>query len=220
MLDRIKSAHSSDNPRAPWQVAIELNRLLAVLCIFELGLIGFLVVWHQLNPVTKQELDVVQFTTGANNFVRVIRAGKDVASREALVAMEAERYVMLRETINRVDDDSRYKTIRAMSVDKVWNAFKNTGSVLLRQDGLKQEIFIVQNSKLANGAHQVEFQLRRYIDGMDDRSKVKCQNWLASMAYSFQDKNVVMNDVVKAFSGFTVEEYSLSKRSDDEKCKF
>lgn len=205
------------NARAPWLVAIELNRLLAVMLIFAFGLIGFLVIWHQMNPVTVKEPVYIEFQTGANNFVVLHRAGKDQSSIEGQIAREARRYVAIREPITKTDEGERYPQVMALSSDKVKTNFKNLyggKDGLFLRDGFKREIKILRDSRLADGVHQVEFQTRDWVDGVTRQDKAPWVSWVATMAYEFQTKKVRYDDVVINPMGIQITEYTVTKRGE------
>lgn len=216
-LFRMRNPAEGDNPRAPWLVAIELNRLLAVMAIFELGLIGFLVVWHQLRPVTIKEPVYIEFQTGANNFVVVARAGGDLASKAALVAREARRYVAMREPITRTDESERYPAVMALSSDKERARFKakyGSKDGLYMRENFKREIRIQRDARLADGVHQVEFQTRDWIEGINQQDKAPWVSWVATMAYDFDAQKVRHDDIVINPMGWQTLEYTVTKRSE------
>lgn len=207
-----------DNPRAPWQVAIELARLSAVMSIIFVGVIVFLVIWHQTNPIVEKELFYVEFQTGANNVVRVVRAGKDVSSNEAIISMEARRYVMAREPVDGLGEyqADRYATVRQMSCEKVWNGFKQQyggkDGVLSRKE-FRREVKIEGDTRLADGAHMVEFKTRDWLDGVTSREEAPWKAWTVALAYSFEAQKVRYNDIGLNGTGFTVCEYNISRSS-------
>lgn len=214
---RNSAAPGAENPRAPWLVAIELNRLLAVMLIFAFGLIGFLVVWHQLNPVTIKEPIYIEFQTGANNFVVLHRAGSDVKSKDALIAREARRYVALREPITKTDESERYPQVMLLSSDKEKARFKakyGGKDGLFLRDGFKREIKILRDARLATGVHQVEFQTRDWTDGISQQDKAPWVSWVVTMAYEFDTQKVRYDDVVINPMGWQTTEYTVTKRSE------
>lgn len=210
-------AGGEGNPRAPWLVAIELNRLLAVMLIFALGLIGFLVVWHQTNPVTIKEPIYIEFQTGANNFVVLHRAGKSQSSFEAQTAREARRYVAMREPITKTDESERYPAVMALSCDKERARFKDKyggKDGLFLREGFKREIKVGRDVRLADGVHQVEFQTRDWVEGVTKQDKASWVTWVATMAYEFNDQKIRSDDVVLNPMGFQVCEYTVTRRSE------
>lgn len=212
-----KGQGGGENPRAPWLVSIELNRLLAVMLIFSLGLIGFLVVWHQTNPVTVKEAVYIEFQTGANNFVVLHRAGKDQSSLQAQIAREARRYVALREPITKTDESDRYPQVMALSSDKVKAAFKlryGGKDGLYLREGFKREVKIMRDSRLAEGVHQVEFKTRDWVEGVTKQETAPWVSWMATMAYEFSDKKIRYDDTVVNPLGIEFVEYTVTGRSE------
>lgn len=210
-----KQGAGTENPRAPWLVAVELNRLLAVMLIFTLGLIGFLVVWHQTNPITIKEPIYIEFQTGANNFVVVHRAGQDQESLDAQIQREARRYIAIREPITKTDERERYGAVRALSSDKVWAVFKEKyggKDGLFLREGFKREVRILRDDRLAEGVHQVEFETRDWVDGVTRQDKAPWVSWVATMAYELQTQKKRVDDVVINPLGFTVYEYTVTQR--------
>jgi type IV secretory pathway component VirB8 len=206
-----------ENPRAPWLVAIELNRLLAVMLVFSFGLIAFLVVWHQMNPVTKEVPVYIEFQTGANNFVVLHRAGGDLDSLAGQIAREARRYVALREPIDKASEGERYPQVMLLSSDKVKQAFKTQyggKDGLYLREGFKREVRILRDARLAEGVHQVEFQTRDWTEGITHQDKAPWVSWVATMAYKFDTQKIRRDDVVINPLGWQTMEYTVTKRSE------
>lgn len=219
LFDRLRfllNPHRTDNPRAPWLTAIELARLMAVVMIFMTGGMLFMVIWHQTNPIKEKEVIYVEFQTGGNNFVRVAKAGKEASRNHALISMEARRYVMAREPIDDRGEyqAERYATVRAMSCDKAWADFKNLYGAkdgILAQKEFRREVKIESDSRLADGAHLVQFKVRDWKEGITSREAAPWQSWAVTLAYSFEPQRVRYDEIGMNGTGFTVCEYNISR---------
>lgn len=210
-----RKGDGSSSPLAPWKVAIELARLMAVLLFLSLGTNLFQFIWHQTHPLTVKEPVYVEFQTGANNFVTVARAGQDITRNDRLIAMEMRRYVAAREPKNNIDETERYTVVKALSSEKQWKDFKERYG---GKDGLlackecRRDIRILRDSRLTDGAHQVEFEMRDWKEGLMTQDSAPWVSWVATIAYEFVSEKKRFDDSAINGTGISVTEYNLSRR--------
>lgn len=207
---------------APWIQCGRLVRALTWVTIIQLlVIVGLGASLTTLFPLKEIETRYVEFQTGGNNFVKVVAAGAEMQANEALQSVQAREYVMNRELVDKITESMRYEKVLATSSDKVGQAFQrvygNPETGLYYRRGFKRQIVITLDTALAPGVHQVEFLAYDTQDGQptkkDDKGKAIPSEWVATIAYSYEDQRVKHEGAVLNPTGWFVTEYALAKRS-------
>lgn len=203
-----------DAGRISWLQCQRNNRILAAVAVALTGGLIWSVVWHSTHPITKEVVRYVEFQTGGNNFVNVPAAGGTVKNNDLLLSVDVRRYVMSRELITKTDEATRYAVVKQMSSSQVFQRFRDVygrkDSVLYR-DGLKRNVIIKQDSRIADGVHQVEFITEDTIEGQV-APPVRTA-WIATMAYDYAPVSTSRDDALLNPRGMNITEYSIRKRS-------
>lgn len=162
-------------------------------------------------PLKTTEWLVYEFSSSNNTFVRVARAGDEITANEALTSMLLRKYVMDRETINRVDEQDRYASVMAQSASNVAATFKNIyggENSPLNISGYLRAVVINRDSKLGTGLHQVEFTTTDTTNGI----KPDVRQWVASISYTWSAQKVRADDITFNPAGLVITQYSLAQR--------
>lgn len=88
----------------------------------------------------------MDFLNQDKHYAIIQRADKSISSNEALARSLIGAYVLNRESINRIDDKSRYELVRLQSSSKVWQRFEDlikAQNSIYAQSHLEREIHIV-----------------------------------------------------------------------------
>ncbi|GAA9380620.1 virB8 family protein [Helicobacter pylori] len=128
---------------------LERNRLKIAYKL--LGLMSFIalilaIVLISILPLQKTEHHFVDFLNQDKHYAIIQRADKSISSNEALARSLIGAYVLNRESINRIDDKSRYELVRLQSSSKVWQRFEDlikTQNSIYAQSHLEREVHIV-----------------------------------------------------------------------------
>ena len=205
----------------PWMQCLKNNRTLSILLI--VALIAVLIqaiVIASLFPLKEKVLQIVEFKSGSNNFVTIAKAGEDISANELITVMFLRRFIIDRETIDKITEQDRYARVMAMSSEEKGRDFQKVyggQKSLYYKKGFKREIEIALDSRIAKGIHRIEF---RTYDTYDDKKKsVTLDNnrkptgeWIAIISYSLQSHNVKTTDIYMNPQGIVIHEYSLSMR--------
>lgn len=209
------SAELNNNPSIPWLTAIKNNSILKNCLIASLATNVLLVAGYLfLLPLKEKEIQVLEFSNASSNFVTIHRAGSDLRSNAALISMFLRQYVIDRESVDKItESEIGYPRAIAMSSNKVAEDFKRiygnpeTGPYFVA--GLKRAVYIISDSHLAEGVHQVEF---KTVDSLDGRKDSKTTHYVATMSYTFQEQKVSADQITVNPMGLVITEYAVKKR--------
>lgn len=198
----------------PYLQAIRNNRLLAFLVVFlVLALVSTVLAgaYVYANKPPVKEVIYIEFLNGTNNFVRVVRAGKDLEGNRLLVDANIRRYVVDREGIDRTTEGVRYPRVMQTSSEDVGAVFKRkyaSENPMYKRKGFEREISITRSNPIDEGIYQVEFKSTDKTNGISSKPRF----YVANIAYSFQDQKITFDDSLMNPMGLFVETYSISER--------
>lgn len=201
-------------PLAAHIKAVFLVRVLTAIVIAEGILVfGLGISLATLFPLKEKVPVYVEFQSGGNNFVRIARAGEDLTNNQALVALMLRKYVMDRETVNKIDEKQRYAQVFSMSTEGTADTFRKLyggKDALVHQPGRKREVIIERDTALDYGISQVAF---RTIDTNESKSSQEpvVNKWVATIAYDFYPQLVNIDNKHLNPMGLFVTEYTLSR---------
>ena len=150
------------------------------------------------------------FSNAEQNFVRVLPVGANIRGEEALLKTLIASYVSKRETINRIDDSSRFSDIREQSNAKVWDSFL---SLVKAEDSIFQEerytrkVIVKNVSTIAEGIAQVDFVTEKYKETKLEEVKA----YRATLQYVFDTQIMKASDLKRNPLGFIVTKYAISE---------
>ncbi|MCM1323702.1 MAG: type IV secretion system protein [Acetobacter sp.] len=139
-----------------------------------------------------------------------------------LTEMFVREYILLRNTI--VNDESEMQerwgvnsNLREMSNNSVYNQFKKEMAVpaleLVRQHNLTRNVKITSVTEVAGGRKGMYWQVGFRVEDMTPEQKTpKVGEWQATLAIRYRPKVVKYGERLKNPLGFTVEEYTQTKR--------
>ncbi|SEP43202.1 type IV secretion system protein [Nitrosovibrio sp. Nv6] len=197
----------------PWITAQRAAAMLGwVSIILACALVG-MVAWHVTNPVKVIEPVYIEFQSSGNTVARIERVGDSITRRAVVVGAESRRYVVDRETVDKVTESVRYPRVFAMSGPALAAAFRNQyggKDGLLQREGFKREVEVTRDSTLGEGIHQVEI-ITRDTDKMKPAPVI--QHWVVTLTYDFHDQQASYDDGLLNPLGFVVSEYTISRRA-------
>lgn len=212
---RLKKHMDNQSPAVPWLQAIKVTKLLTIIVVIQLiVIIGLGIAFSTVFPLKEKIPIVVEFQSGGNNFVIVAKAGEDLRNNKALVSRELRYYIISRETIDRMTEETiRYPRVMAMSSSDVKKEFKdvygNKEKALYFKEGAKRKIIINRDASLAPGIHQVDFTTIDTITGREGETR---RQWVATIKYEFSDQKVLYNEQTINPLGLFITGYDLSNR--------
>ncbi|AXX85121.1 MULTISPECIES: VirB8 family type IV secretion system protein [Aliarcobacter] len=199
-----------------YKAAMVNNVLLQRVIVALLGIVLILgIVIISLFPLKDTKVKVVEFVDGTSNFVRVIEPNQNIQSDSLLINYFVKKYVVDRETWNKVDEQIRYEYIKSVSNEKTWNdmiaIFTHSKSPYAKND-FKRAIKILRVSELSHNIRQVEFETNDTYGAGTTSQKQSKGYWVATLKMSFKTRDVNYED--KDFNplGLIVEEYSIAQR--------
>jgi len=201
----------------PWTQTSRNNETLRTVHWMSTVVIIVLAVAIAVLVSTRQdkELVFVEFPKSGNHLVRVLAAGKDITANKALVAATLQTYVYERELIDGQTEFIRYPRVLAKSTQAIWNDFDRTIKPLLKKKGLKQSVEILSERKLADGIHEIEYEVTATIDGKIDPQTQepweRVQKFEATMTYDFRPQEVEEKDKYNNPTGIFITNWTRSK---------
>lgn len=191
---------------------ILLSRVVAALAII---VIVEAIAIISLFPLKDTRIKVVEFVDGAANFVRVTEPGATIQGDAILIDYFVKKYIVDRETWDRVGEEARLPYIRAVSSDKVWNdmraLFTNPKSPHMRSD-FKRAVKILRVSSVSQTIRQVEFETTDSYGAFGSSQTTEKAIWIATLKMSFAPRVVAYNETDLNPLGLVVEEYSIAQR--------
>lgn len=202
----------SETVSLPWLTAQKAARVLGWVVVAQTLVIAGLAIWHQLNPVTIKEPVYIEFQSSGNTVATIDRVPDSMARSGLVIGAETRRYVVDRETVDRTTETDRYPRIFAMSDSALAKQFREIygGPVsLFKRDGFKRAVRVVRDSPLGEGIHQVEI-----VTSDTERPGFApvVQEWIVTMTYEFRAEAKSYEQGLLNPLGFTVLEYTISKR--------
>lgn len=196
----------------PWLTAQKAARTLGWVVIAQTVVIAGLSIWHQLNPVTVKEPVYIEFQSSGNTVATIQRVSDSIARSALVIGAETRRYVADRETVDRTTESERYPRIFAMSDGALAKQFRETyggADSLFKRDGFKRSVRIARDTPLGEGIHQVEI-----VTSDTERAGTApvVQEWIVTMTYEFRTEARSYEQGLLNPLGFTVLEYTISKR--------
>lgn len=161
-------------------------------------------------PLKEKKPYLMFFSNAEQNFVRVLPVGANIRGEEALLKTLIASYVSKRETINRIDDSSRFSDIREQSNAKVWDSFL---SLVKAEDSIFQEerytrkVIVKNVSTIAEGIAQVDFVTEKYKETKLEEVKA----YRATLQYVFDTQIMKASDLKRNPLGFIVTKYAISE---------
>lgn len=184
--------------------------------IIESALIALLVLTIMAMLPLKQNVPyLVFFSNAETNFIRATPGNLDIRSEEALLKTILASYVQKRETINRIDDETRFEDVRDQSSHKVWDTFRKIvvqdNSIYQNKD-IYREVHILNLSVLSKNVANVDF-----ISITTDSKNKSLKRYRAMLKYDFINQSISFESVPRNPTGFIVEDYALTEVFIDDK---
>ncbi|MCI5968696.1 MAG: type IV secretion system protein [Helicobacter sp.] len=133
----------------------------------------------------------------------------NIKADTALLKSIISGYVLDRETINRINDEERYRKIASQSENKVWKAFERLvtqrGSIYTTPN-LYREIEIINTSILSKNVALVDFIATTQQGVVKNISRFR-----VSIQYDFINREITQESVPNNPTGFIVKEYQATK---------
>lgn len=161
-----------------------------------------------LTPLKEKQPYLVFFSNADTNFVSIKQANMDMRADENLLKSIIAGYVKKRETINRIDDVSRYEEIRIQSSSQVWTAFSNLvkqSNSVYTTSNLYRNIEIINVAILSKNVATIDF-IATISIGEERESK----KYRATLYYDFENLEINYDSVPKNPTGFLVSQYSIT----------
>lgn len=181
--------------------------IIAESIIIVLLVCGFII----LLPLKQNVPYLVFFSNAESNFVRVEQANLNIRSEEALLKSILASYVQKRETINRIDDESRFEDVREQSSRKVWDTFRRIvtqeDSIYSNKD-IYREVRIINLSILSKSVANVDF-----ITITQDIKNKSLKRYRATLKYDFINQAINFQSVPRNPTGFIIQDYALTEIS-------
>lgn len=203
---------------AAYRTAIRNNQLL-VIALIAVGVVAIVeaVVIVSLFPLKTIETKYVEFVDGTSNFVRVTQPHQTIQGDAVLTDYFVKKYIVDRETVDKVTEEDRYAYVMAVSSQQVWSdmkaIFSHPKSPHRRSD-FKRAVKIGPVSNLGKTVRQVEFMTTdSYGAGTGTYSEIK-RYWVASLRLDFGEHTAPYVEADLNPLGLRVMEYSIAERKE------
>ncbi len=199
------------DPNYIFQLEKNITKILFILVVILSGLL-FLALFSLaiLMPLKETKPYLVFFSEPQGSFFRIETQGFNVRSDIALLKSLLAGYVIKRETINRIDDDIRYREVALQSENKVYKVFQQavtqSGSIYQTKN-LYREIEVINSQILSQDVATIEFIAKE----RQGELQTGYQRYKATLKFGFEPKEIKENAIPLNPTGFIVYEYALSK---------
>lgn len=199
------------DPNYIFQLEKNITKILFILVVILSGLL-FLALFSLaiLMPLKETKPYLVFFSEPQGSFFRIKTQGFNVRSDIALLKSLLAGYVIKRETINRIDDDIRYREVALQSENKVYKVFQQavaqSGSIYQTKN-LYREIEVINSQILSQDVATIEFIAKE----QQGELQTGYQRYKATLKFGFEPKEIKENAIPLNPTGFIVYEYALSK---------
>ncbi|MVB87101.1 hypothetical protein D6V10_18695 [Vibrio cholerae] len=167
--------------------------------------------------VKKTEIKYVmlRFDDATHMVYRIEHADElDASKAQLLRESMLRRYVVDRLTVNHIDEADRYKRVKLMSSESIWNTFdsqmnpeKNPQSPLLNEDYQSKIRVIRPPVQVTKSGYKVDFEQIEVKRGVE----LPPTRWQAYIQISFKPVNVEYQDRYINIDGITVERFTISQ---------
>lgn len=203
--------------QTPWERSIRNNKILTVALVFvSLVAIGLVVAICYMMPLKTVQTQVVEYRTGTNNFVTVHKANEKLRANEALVERELARYVIDRETVDKITESERYPRVYAMTTEAEAVRFRKLyggEGALYHEEGFTRNVEILRTSRLSPNVYQIEFRTHdTKIHPSKDEAQTNTSEWVATLKYGFKGQITEYDERLKNPLGIFIERYNLARR--------
>ncbi|WP_104713661.1 type IV secretion system protein [Helicobacter cetorum] len=185
-------------------------RLLGLMSVIALILAIVLI---SLLPLQKTEHHFVDFLNQDKHYAIIQRADKSISNNEALVRSLIGAYVLNRESINRIDDKSRYELVRLQSNAKVWQRFEDlikTKNSIYAQSHLEREVHII-NIAIYHQDNNPIASVSIVAKLMNENKLVYEKRFKIVLSYMFDTPDFDYTSMPKNPTGFKITRYSITE---------
>lgn len=166
-----------------------------------------------LFPLKEKEPYLVGFSDATQNFVNIERADSTITSNEALVRSLIGAYILQRETINHIDDKTRFNVVKAQSSSKVWNNFEAIVAQeksIYTNKALMREVEIVNIAKWKDGYSNVDVVIR--LINIETGMKLESEKrYRIIIVYRFEKQKITFDNIPVNPTGFKVIDYAITQ---------
>jgi len=189
------------------RVIIALTSIIVILMILIISLF----------PLKETKYMLLVAKTAQENFVTVKEINKSITQDKVIRDFLLENYVIARETISNIDEDSkrRYSIVHAQSSEDVYTEFQNfynAGEKLRSIDGFSRSVEVSSIVDLPNNVSIVEFALTDlYKKDPNPKTNRKTNFFKATITYEFKEYKTVFSDRTLNPLSINVIGYELAK---------
>ena len=185
--------------------------VLGMLCIALVCLV------IQLFPLKENRPYLLVLKDKGEQVAQIEPIAMDTKGLNLLMEGLCRRYVSLRESIDGLSEEERWKEICFLSSEDVWQDFDNTMNIKKnqnsplkkhREDKVTRGISIKVSSKIAEGVWQVEWE----SFSSRKQEELERHSWVSTLQVELRPGTVTIEDQFINPIGFTVVGYTVSKR--------
>jgi type IV secretion system protein VirB8 len=185
--------------------------VLGMLCI---ALVCLLI---QLFPLKENRPYLLVLKDKGEQVAQIEPIAQGTKGLNLLIEGLCRRYVSLRESIDGLSEEERWKEICFLSSEDVWQDFDNTMNIKKnqnsplkkhREDKVTRGISIKVSSKIAEGVWQVEWE----SFSSRKQEELERHSWVSTLQVELRPGTVTIEDQFINPIGFTVVGYTVSKR--------
>ena len=185
--------------------------VLGMLCIAVVCLV------IQLFPLKENRPYLLVLKDKGEQVAQIEPIAQDTKGLNLLIEGLCRRYVSLRESIDGLSEEERWKEISFLSSEDVWQDFDNTMNIKKnqnsplkkhREDKVTRGISIKVSSKIAEGVWQVEWE----SFSSRKQEELERHSWVSTLQVELRPGTVTIEDQFINPIGFTVVGYTVSKR--------
>lgn len=176
-------------------------------------------VLFSLFPLKETEHHLVMFKNSSDQVVQIQPLEKGEQGRDELLKLTCRDYVIARETINLVDEDSRWaEQVRFLSSDQVWTDFWSQMDTKLSSSPFREyrdrkatrAVFITNTSQLADDVFLVDWESVVTEKGRE----VERRRWRSTLKVKMVTNKLKAEHKHLNPIGFSVVKYEVSKMED------
>lgn len=197
-------------------IAYKLVALLAFISLSQAIAIAVIL------PLKETQHHFVDFANQDKHYAIIQRADESISSNEALVRSLIGTYILNRESINHIDDQMRYETVRLQSSQKVWHVFESlvaSKNSIYTNNKMDRDIKIIDIAILKHTkSHSIasaQIVAKLFSQGQLTYEK----RYHITLSYTFLPPKLDYAPMPKNPTGFQVLAYSVAEMSNTKSLK-
>lgn len=168
-----------------------------------------------LFPLKTTEYLLYEFSASGQTFYRIENAKDLISRKSALIRYAMREYVVDKESVNHLTESDKFIKVQNMSTNDVFAKFKqryiDTTAKFFQKS--KRKITIELDTPFAGNFNQQVHIVDFSATDTDEADVKTITYWQATIAYTFNEQKIRLDDLVHNPLGLEIFNYSINKRN-------